>query len=116
LLTVGTIFALGLGASALADNTVADGDGVVPIGNNNMAFGNVSCGVATTKTALLAITRQGAVNNNVFNNGAIVTIDVTTVTGAGLMPLRRHRRSRCQATGKTSPTTRSATQLRRPSP
>ena len=45
------IAALALAAVALADNTVADGDGVTPVDDNNMTVGNVSCGVPTQKTA-----------------------------------------------------------------
>lgn len=80
----GAILVLAVGGNALADNALADGDGVVPVDNNDMAFGNVNCGVPTSKNALVAISRQGAVNNNVFNNGAVVTVTVTSVTGAGL--------------------------------
>ena len=84
MLTLGVLAALAVGGNALADNAVADGDGVTPVGNNDMAFGNVDCGVETGKTAQIAVSRQGAVNNNVFNNSATVTISVTGATGAGL--------------------------------
>jgi K319L-like, PKD domain len=84
LFTLGAVLTLAVGGNALADNVEADGDGVVPVGNNSMVFGNVNCGVATSRSAQIAITRLGNVNNNVFNNSAVVTIGVTTVTGAGL--------------------------------
>jgi PKD domain len=77
--------ALALAAVAVADNTVADGDGVTPVADNNMSFGNVSCGVATNKTALVAISRQGNyATSNVFQKGSTVTVSVQSVTGAGL--------------------------------
>jgi hypothetical protein len=69
---------------ARADNTVADGDGVTPIGNNDMAFGNVCVGVSTAKTALVVVERLGAVNPQTVANSAAVTISVQSVTGTGL--------------------------------
>ena len=68
---------------ALADNTIADGDGLVPIADNNMAFGNVACGVASNKTALIAINRTGS-GTQVFKNGSTPTITILSTTGAGL--------------------------------
>jgi hypothetical protein len=59
LLTLGAIAALAVGGNALADNVEADGDGVAPVANNNMAVGNVNCGVATNETARIAISRNG---------------------------------------------------------
>jgi hypothetical protein len=76
---------LSLAAVALADNTVADGDGVVPVTNQNMSFGSVNCGVATDKSAPIAIQRNGAAGStNVFANGSTVKVSVVSVTGAGL--------------------------------
>jgi hypothetical protein len=73
---------LAVPAIALADNAVSDGDGVTPITNQDMAFsGDVACNVATTKDALVAITRQGS--GNVFKNGSTVTVTASS-TGAGL--------------------------------
>jgi hypothetical protein len=68
---------------ALADNTIADGDGLAPIADQNMSFGNVACGVASNKTALIAITRQGS-GTQVFKNGSTPTVTVLSVTGPGL--------------------------------
>jgi hypothetical protein len=74
---------LSLAAVALADENVADGDGLVPVTNQNMSFGSVNCGVATDKTALLAIQRtQGGAN--AFANSSTVSVSVVSVTGAGL--------------------------------
>jgi hypothetical protein len=79
------IAALALAAVAFADNTVADGDGVAPVANNDMSVGNVDCGVATTKSALVAISRQGNyATSNVFQKGTTVTVSVLSVTGSGL--------------------------------
>jgi hypothetical protein len=85
-LVLGTILAsVMLAAIAYADVTVSDGDGVTPVANNNMAFGSVDCGVATSKTALVAISRNGAAGStNVFKDGSTVTISVLSVSGAGL--------------------------------
>lgn len=78
---VGVVAALAGGA--FADNTIADGDGVTPITNQSMAVGNVDCGVATPKTALIAISRNGnsSPGINVFGDGATVTISVLSTTG-----------------------------------
>ena len=77
-----SIAALVLAAVALADNTIADGDGVTPVDNQNMAVGNVDCGVAKNKIALIAISRNG--NGNVFKNSTSATVSIVSVTGAGL--------------------------------
>lgn len=73
---------LGIPGIASADNLVADGDELAPVADNNMSFGTVCAGSTTTKTALLAVTRQG--NGNVFANGAVVTVAKTGQTGAGV--------------------------------
>jgi hypothetical protein len=79
------IAALVLAAVGVADNTVADGDGVTPVADNNMAVGNVDCGVATIETSLIAISRNGNyATSNVFQKGSTVTVSVLSVTGAGL--------------------------------
>jgi hypothetical protein len=72
-------------AVAIADVPVADGDGVAPVADNNMAMGNVNCGVASNKTALIAIRRNGAAGStNVFKDGSTVTVSVLSVSGSGL--------------------------------
>ena len=79
------IATLALAAVALADNTVADGDGVAPVSDNNMTVGNVDCGLAKNKTALIAISRNGRYDTaQVFQKGSTVTVSVLSVTGAGL--------------------------------
>ena len=81
--SAGIVFAIAGGA--FADNTVADGDGVAPVGDNDMAFGAVNCNQATQKSALIAIRRLGAAGStNVFKDGSTVTISVQSVSGAGL--------------------------------
>jgi hypothetical protein len=73
------------GAVALADNTVPDGDGVVPVDANPMSFGDIDCGHATSDDALIAISRNGsATATNTFKNSATVTITVVSTSGAGL--------------------------------
>ncbi len=67
-------------AIAVADQLLADGDGLTPVGDNNMAFGSVSCDADTSKNSLLAIVRQGG-GAQVFKNGATVTLAVQSVTG-----------------------------------
>ena len=71
---------LAVPAIALADNAVSDGDGVTPIANQDMAFGNVACGVESEKDALIAITRNGS-GTQVFKDGATVTVSVLSVSG-----------------------------------
>jgi hypothetical protein len=81
---------LAIPAIALADNAVADGDGVTPLTDNpTMAFGNVGCNVASTNKALIAISRNGAasatnVNNNVFANDSTVTVTASATGDAAL--------------------------------
>lgn len=84
-LVVATAATLIMASTAFADNAVADGDGVVPVANHDMSLGNVACDATTSKTALIAISRQGsATGTNTFADGAQVTISVTGVSGAGL--------------------------------
>lgn len=68
---------------AVADNLVADGDDLTPVASNAMSLGTVCVGKAVSKSALLAVSRNGN-TNNVFKAGATVTVTVTGVTGAGL--------------------------------
>jgi len=80
---------LALPAVAFADNTVADGDGLAPLADNNMAFGSVCSGVESSKSAPVFIKRNGDasttnINNNVFANSSTATVTITSVTGAGL--------------------------------
>src|SRR5215212_6567249 len=77
---------LALPAIALADNAVADGDGVTPLTDNpTMAFGNVGCNVASTNKALIAISRNGAAGSpNVFANGSTVTVTASATGDAAL--------------------------------
>lgn len=81
---------LAIPAIALADNAVADGDGVTPLTDNpTMAFGNVGCNVASTNSSIIAISRNGAasttqLNNNVFANGSTVTVTAAATGDAGL--------------------------------
>ena len=77
--------ALACAAVAYADNTISDGDGLTPVANQNMSFGPVSCATASSKSALVAISRNGnAGSTNVFKDGSTVTVSVLSVTGAGL--------------------------------
>src|SRR5215218_10714870 len=77
---------LAIPAIALADNAVADGDGVTPLTDNpTMAFGNVGCNVASTNKALIAISRNGAAGStNVFANGSTVTVTAAATGNAAL--------------------------------
>ena len=77
------------GGVAQADVTVADGDGVVPVSNQDMAFGAIPCGVPQSKGAPVAISRNGQgpiFGTNVFRNGATVTVTVVSVTVSPLTP------------------------------
>src|SRR5215212_3901283 len=77
---------LAIPAIALADNAVADGDGVTPLTDNpTMAFGNVGCNVASTNSALIAISRNGvATGTNTFANSAAVTVTASATGNAAL--------------------------------
>lgn len=68
---------------AVADNLVADGDDLTPVASNALSLGTVCVGKSVTKSALLAISRNGN-TNNAFKAGADVTVSVTAVSGAGL--------------------------------
>src|SRR5215211_7583949 len=76
---------LAVAGMAWADTTIADGDGVVPLANNDMAMGSVVCGVESSKTAPVFINRNGSAGStNVFKDGSTVTVTVASVTGTGL--------------------------------
>jgi hypothetical protein len=80
-----TLSTLACAAVAYADNAISDGDGVTPVTNQNMSFGAVSCATPTSKSALVAVTRNGAAGStNVFKDSSTVTVSVQSVTGAGL--------------------------------
>ena len=87
---LGLVFGLALSALvcaavAYADNTISDGDGLTPVANQNISFGAVSCATPTSKSALVAVTRNGSAGStNVFKDGSTVTVSVQSVTGAGL--------------------------------
>ncbi|MCZ7570514.1 MAG: PxKF domain-containing protein [Ardenticatenaceae bacterium] len=71
--------------AVFADNTVADGDGVTPVTDQNLDFGTVCAGTTTTKTALIVIKRNGAAGSpNVFNDGSTVTVSINSISGNGL--------------------------------
>lgn len=71
---------------AFADQLLSDGDGLVPINNDNaLQFGSVNAGGEATNTVLLAIKRQGdatKTNQDVFENAAEVTISHYEIVGA----------------------------------
>lgn len=74
---------LGGGGVAYADNAISDGDGVAPVGDSNMSFGTIPCGVASTKDAPVLITRNGNyATSNVFMKDTTATVTVTTTGGA----------------------------------
>ena len=71
-----------LGATAVADDTVADGDGATPVVSNAVNFGSKCVGSTYVDDALVAIRRAEAVPNDgnnhlrVFGNGATVTVSL----------------------------------------
>ena len=72
-------------AAAWADNVIADGDGLVPVASNGLSFGTVCVGSTVTKPALIGIQRTGSPSSpQVFANGAVVTVSVTSVSGTGI--------------------------------
>jgi hypothetical protein len=74
---------LAIPAVALADTTIADGDGVLPAGDNNMDItGTVPCNSPTIKTAPVVVNRNGAAGStNVFANSSTVTVSVLSTSG-----------------------------------
>ncbi|MGI8657773.1 MAG: PxKF domain-containing protein [Candidatus Limnocylindria bacterium] len=79
-----TTASLVLAAAAFADEAVADGDGITPVTNQNMAFGSVDCGVSATKTALVALQRTTSGAPQIFQSGSTATVTILSVTGSGL--------------------------------
>ena len=78
---VGMVF--GAAGVAEADSITADGDGLAPIANNDLAFGTVCVGSTTTKSVPLALFRnQGG--TNVFANGSRVTVSRSAQSGTGI--------------------------------
>lgn len=66
------------------DETIADGDGVAPVANNDIDFGSVCPTSVNTKTPVIVISRQSSSETNVFQNSSNVVVSVLSVTGAGL--------------------------------
>ena len=86
LIALTAFFTLAMGAVAMADNTVSDGDGVTPLANNDLAFGTICAGEDASRTVPVWVNRNGAAGStNVFKDGSSVTITVNSVTGSGLM-------------------------------
>ena len=85
LLGVFALVSMSLAAVAIADNLIADGDGLVPVADNaSLSFGTLSCNADTSKNVLLAVSRNGgAGGTNVFKNGSTVTVTSPSVTGTG---------------------------------
>jgi len=69
---------------AWADNLDSDGDGLAPVAAQDINFGTVCAGAVVDQDVLHAIRRTGAVNNQVFANGATVTVSVTGTSSASL--------------------------------
>ncbi len=83
-LTLALMLAMLVSAIALADNLVTDGDGLTPVVDTpSLNLGNVCTGTTVSKTVLHAISRQGT-GQNVYANGALVAVSVTSVSGSGL--------------------------------
>lgn len=74
---------LSLAVAAMADNTIADGDGVTPVAHNDVAFGDVACGVANNKSVLVDVSRNGSYSpgTQVFQKGTTATVSVAGTTG-----------------------------------
>lgn len=84
-LTLATLMALLVSTLALADNTVADGDGLQPVKNNDLSLGTLCLGDSVTTNVPVAISRNGNYpSTNVFTNGSSVGVSVLLVSGSGL--------------------------------
>lgn len=74
-------FVLTMGAVALADNAIADGDNATPVNTNPLAMGDVCRSASSSDDALLAISRNGDYGStNVFKKGSSVTWSVPSAT------------------------------------
>jgi hypothetical protein len=86
MLGVIALVAMSLATVAIADNLLADGDGLTPVDGNNssLGFGSVSCNADTSKNVALAVSRNGgAGGTNVFKDGSTVTVSAPSVSGTG---------------------------------
>jgi hypothetical protein len=91
MLAVLVTLALVFPVAVLADDVIADADGVAPVDitNVNIAFGNIPLGDSASQNVLLAIERTskatggGAHPELVFNNSATVTVSVSGKSGTG---------------------------------
>jgi hypothetical protein len=73
-----------LPSMSLADNLQSDGDGLTPVTDSNLSFGTICRNVATAKTVVLAINRNGSAGStNVYKDGSSVTVTGST-SSAGL--------------------------------
>jgi hypothetical protein len=72
--------------TALADEIYADGDGITPVGQHNLAFGTVCQGDSVDGTVLLAISRNAKKANSgkVFADASTVLVTVDSKSGDGL--------------------------------
>ena len=83
---VGILAALMFPQLVAADTLDADGDALLPVANNALAFGSVCSGATVTADILLAVraTTHPGPGNVVYADGATITIAVTSTMGAGL--------------------------------
>ena len=82
--TISAIVSVLSGGMALADGPIADGDGVVPLADNDLAFGDVCAGSTTSRTVPVWIQRQGG-GAQVYANGANVTVTSSVAAGNGTL-------------------------------
>lgn len=73
--------AASIGAVALAaDNLLADGDGLAPVVNSDVAAGEIPCDETTTKNVILALRHSG--NGEIFKNSTSVSVSGTSASDA----------------------------------
>jgi len=71
-----------LPSTAIADNIIADGDGVTPVSASSISLGTICVGTSITRPVALAIKRDGGAVNQQFANGASVAVSQTPAPSA----------------------------------
>ena len=84
--TFATALLLVAPAIVAADTVRVDGDGLAPVTDQPLALGSLCEGDSVDASVLLAVGATGhpGAGTNVFANGAVVTVAVTSTSGSGL--------------------------------
>lgn len=83
-----TVVVVLLASVAIADGLAADGDGLVPVDNNTLSFGQVCLGTTTEAPGLVAVKRLGSYDINAFKAGSKASLVLAGVVDGGAARLR----------------------------